>query len=240
MSTINEIAPDVFRITTYVPAADLQFSQFLIRDEEPLLYSTGHNRLFPEIRTAAESLIDIKTLRWIGFSHNEADENGSLNQWLELAPQATVFSGLVAAATGVNDIAIRPPRVMQDDERLCTGRHTFRFLVTPYVPHSWESTLLYDETERVLFCSDLFVQHGNPPVTRDDILTPAIADLKRNQQTPFRDSIPFTPHTRPTLARLAALQPHTLATMHGSVFHGDGAQVLQALGEQLEEVLAGA
>ncbi|HEX7387789.1 MAG TPA: MBL fold metallo-hydrolase [Castellaniella sp.] len=237
MSTIDEIAPDIFRITTYVSAADLQFSQFLIRDDEPLLYHTGHNRLFPEVLAAVRSLIKPEALRWIGFSHNESDENGSLNQWLEQAPHATALAGVVAAATGVNDVAIRPPRVLQDDERLCTGRHTLRFLITPYVPHSWESSLLFDETEQVLFCSDLFVQHGNPPLVRDDILTPAIADLQRNQSTPFRDSIPFTSRTRPTLARLAALKPKTLATMHGSVFHGDCAPVLNALGEKLEEVL---
>ncbi|CAM5196952.1 Putative diflavin flavoprotein A 3 [Castellaniella defragrans] len=237
MSTIDEIAPDVFRISTYVPAADLQFSQFLVRDSEPLLYHTGHNRLFPEVFAAVESLIDPRTLRWIGFSHNEADKNGSMNQWLERAPEATVLSGLVAAATGVNDVALRPPRILEDGARLTTGRHTFRFLVTPYVPHSWESTLLYDETEHVLFCSDLLVQHGNPPTVRDDILTPAIADLRKNQRTPFRDSIPYTPLTRPTLARLAALQPQTLATMHGSIFHGDGSSVLNGFSDALEEAL---
>ena len=41
MTTINEIAPDLFRLSIYVPDFDMQFNHFLVRDEEPLLFHAG-------------------------------------------------------------------------------------------------------------------------------------------------------------------------------------------------------
>lgn len=238
MSSVYEIAPDIFRISTFVPEANLQFNQFLIRDEQPLLYHTGQNALFPAVRAAVESLIDIRTLRWIGFSHNEADENGALNHWLDAAPRATALSGLLAAVTGINDHISRPPRILEDGDQLCLGRHIVRFLVTPYVPHSWESTLLFDETESTLFCSDLLLQRGNPAPVDEAVLDNAIRDLQEGQQTPFRDPIPCTPHTQPTLMRLAALRPRCLAIMHGASYQGHGDAVLAEYAAALPRILA--
>lgn len=238
MTTITEVAPDVFRISTYVKAADLQFNQFLVRDDEPLLYHTGQNALFAETRTAVASLIDVAALRWIGFSHFESDECGSLNQWLAAAPHATPLAGLLAAATCINDFASRPARVLEDAASFATGRHTFQFLATPYVPHNWESSLLYDTTARVLFSSDLLLQHGNPAPVIDDVLEPALRDFAAGQRGPFRDSVPWTPHTAATLERLAALAPGTLAIMHGAACVGDAAATLRGFSTGLQRLLA--
>ena len=48
MSQITEIAPDVFKITTFFSEENIQFNQFLVRDEEPLLYHTGMKGAFPD------------------------------------------------------------------------------------------------------------------------------------------------------------------------------------------------
>jgi hypothetical protein len=57
MARIDEIAPDLFRISAYASAFDLQFNHFLVRDEEPLLFHTGMRRMFPEIEVfSAEQL----------------------------------------------------------------------------------------------------------------------------------------------------------------------------------------
>ena len=101
MTTVTEIAPDLFRISTYVPEAGIQFSQFLVRDEQPLLIETGMKLLFPAVREAVARLIDPMTIRYIGFSHFEGDERGSLNEWLTLAPDAETVCSFVGAATSV-------------------------------------------------------------------------------------------------------------------------------------------
>lgn len=239
MTHITEIAPDVFRISTHVAAADLQFNQFLVRDDEPLLYHTGQNALFTQVRDAVATLIDVSALRWIGFSHFESDECGALNRWLEAAPRATPLAGIVAAATCINDFSTRPARIVDDDATFSTGHHQFRFLVTPYVPHNWESSLLFDTTARTLFVSDLLLQHGNPAPIVDDVLAPAAKDFEAGQRSPFHDAIPWTPHTAATLERLAALDPATLAIMHGASFNGDGAAALRGFSSALQRMLAG-
>ena len=98
MSVITEVAPDVYRISLYVPAADLQFNQFLVKDDEPLLYHTGMKGIFPMVREAVARIIEPSQIRWIGFSHFEVDECGSLNEWLQVAPSAQAICSVVGAA----------------------------------------------------------------------------------------------------------------------------------------------
>ena len=237
MTTISEISADVFRICSYDRESDLQFSQFLVRDEEPLLYHAGQNALFNDVLDAVASLIPVQDLRWIGFSHFEADECGALNRWLERAPRATALAGLVAAKTSVEDIALRPPRILQDGDVLSTGRHRFRFLATPHVPHNWEASLLFDESQRLLFCSDVLTQHGRTPALRGDVLGPAVQALEQGQQGPFRNVSPYTRDTHRTLLRLADLKPQTLAIMHGASYEGDGGAMLRTYGQELHRIL---
>jgi len=239
MTQINEIAPDVFRICTFVPEANLQFNQFLVRDKQPLLYHTGMKALFPVVRDAVATLIDPSTLRWIGFSHFEADECGALTEWQRLGPEATPVCSLVGKMVSVDDVlAVRPAQALADDEVLSTGKYRFRMLVTPHVPHCWEASLLFEETQGTLFCSDLLHQVGEvEPITSADVVGRFKQTLIEYQQGPLANYMPYTPYTESTLHRLAALNPKTVAAMHGSAFVGDGAQALIGAAQVIKEVL---
>src|SRR5215475_4493006 len=160
MAVITEIAPDIFRISNYVADFDIQFNQFLVRDREPLLYHTGMKAMFPAVSEAVAKLISPATLRWIAFSHFEADECGAINEFLSIAPNAQPLCSFVGAMVSVNDFALRPARGLQDDEFLTTGARRFRFIRTPHLPHTWEAGHLFEESTRTLFCSDLFHQDG--------------------------------------------------------------------------------
>jgi flavorubredoxin len=187
---------------------------------------------------AVARLIDPATLRWVGFSHFEADECGSLNEWLATAPQAEPVCGRVAAVVNINDFADRRPRILEKDEILETGSHRFRFLPTPQVPHGWDAGLLFEETGRSLLCSDLFLQKGHPePVTSASVIDRVRQTLLDYQAGPLADVFPYTPRTDATLKALAALQPQRLAAMHGSTFAGDGGQALLELAAVMQEVL---
>jgi flavorubredoxin len=239
MTTITEIAPDIFRINTYVPEANLGFSQFLVRDEEPLLFHTGGRVLFPAVHEAVSKLIDPTTVRWVGFSHFEADECGSLNEWQEVAPNATAVCSLVGKMVSVDDFAQRnPAKGMVDGEEFSTGSHTFRFLATPHVPHNWEAGLLFDTTAGVLFSSDILHQNGDvEPLTTDSVSDRTKQTLLDMQAGPLAGYLPYAIETDSTLRRIAALKPATVATMHGSVFSGDGEQAILEYAGILKEVL---
>lgn len=240
MPVVSEIAPDLFRLSIYVPDVDLQFNQFLVRDEEPLLFHTGPRAIFAAVRDAVATVLDPATIRWIGFSHFEADECGSLPEWQQLAPQSTAVCSLVGKLVSVDDcMALRPALGMKDGDVLSTGAYRFRFLHTPHVPHCWEAGLLFEETQRTLLCSDLFHQSGDvEAVTQSDVLGRCRQVLVEYQRGPLANYLPYSTLTDPTLRRLAELQPKTLATMHGSVFVGDGARALRDLAAMYKEVLA--
>jgi flavorubredoxin len=238
MPTISEIAPDVFRITTFVPDFNLQFSQFLVRDKEPLLFHTGMKQLFPLVHEAVSKLINPADLRWIGFSHFEADECGSLNEWLAAAPQAQAVCSLVGAMVSVNDFATRDARPMAHDEVLVTGQRRFRFRQTPHVPHCWEAGLMFEETTSTLFASDLFHQGGEVEAkTTQDVVDRARQTLIEYQASPLANYLPYTPNTGSILEGLAQLEPKLIATMHGSAYEGDGARAIRDYARMMSEVL---
>ena len=239
MAQITEVAPDLFRISTFVEPFNLQFSQFLVRDEEPLLFHTGPRMMFLAVKEGVASLIDPARLRWIAFSHFEADECGTLPEWQTLAQQSTAVCSLVGKLVSVDDcMALRPAKGLTDGELLETGRYRFRFVATPHVPHCWEAGLLFEETHRTLLCSDLFHQAGNvEPVTESDVIGRCRQVLGEYQQGPLANYMPYCTLTDTTLKRLAGLRPKTLATMHGSVYVGDGSQALLDLAAVFREIL---
>jgi flavorubredoxin len=236
--SVTEIAPDVFRFCLYAPEINLQFNFFLVRDEQPLLFTTGYRASFPMLREAVARVIDPARIRWIGFSHFESDECGALNLWLDAAPHATPVCGVVSAMVNVNDFANRPPRGMGDDEVLDTGKYRFRFCSTAQLPHGWDAGVLFEETQRTLFCSDLFHHDGDvEPITEADLSDRVRVTLTQMEAGPLANYIPYTPRTDGILAKLADLNPKTLAIMHGSSFAGDGARALRDLGPVLRDVL---
>jgi flavorubredoxin len=241
MSQITEIAPDVYKISTFVPEANIQFSQFLVRDEKPLLYHTGMKGLFPVVRDLLAKLMDPSGIGWIGFSHFEADECGALREWQQVAPHATGICSLVSKMVSVDDVvADRPARPITDGEVLETGKYRFRFLQTPHVPHAWDAGHLFEEEKGTLFCSDLFHQNGDlEGVTASDVVGRFKEMLIEYQKGPFANYMPYTKQTEPTLKRLAELKPKTIAPMHGSAFTGDGEQAIQDLARVMREVLGG-
>lgn len=240
MTSVTEIAPEIFRICTYVPDPGMQFNQFLVRDREPLLFHTGMRAMFPVVRDAIAKVIDPSTLRWISFSHFEADECGGLNEFLAIAPSAQALCSLVGAMVSVNDFASRPARGMTDGETLITGAKRFRFICTPHLPHTWEAGHLFEETTRTLFCSDLFHQDGEVEAVTEsepELMERARKTLIRYNSGPFANYLPFTSMTEELLGKLIVLKPAVIAPMHGSSFRGDGERALRDLSKLFTEVV---
>jgi flavorubredoxin len=231
---VDEIAERIYRISTYVDMGPgLAFNQFLIDAEEPLLFHTGFRHMFPAVSAAVSRIVPLEKLRWISFSHLEGDESGAMNEFLAATPNAEVAHGQIGGLISLNDQADRSPRILADDEVLVLGAdRRVRLLATPHVPHSWDAILLFEESTRTLFCSDLFTQFGLGPVlTKEDILEPAIA---------AEDAFPsaaITPLAAPTMRRLADLDPRTLALMHGPAYNGDCRGALEALAREYERRL---
>ena len=231
---IAEIADGIYRLSTFVPEiappAGFTFNQFLILADEPLLFHTGHRRMFAQVREAMARLMPPERLRWISFGHYEADECGSMNQWLETAPEALVAHGDTACSVSLGDAADRAPRVLAHGETIeLGGGKRVRYLDTPHTPHAWDAGMIYEESTGTLFCGDLFTQLGDEPALTDgDIVGPAIAGEDLFQYSSLH------PNMGATIRTLVELQPRTLALMHGPSYAGDGAAALSALADDYD------
>lgn len=228
---IDEIVDGIYRISTpfkEIPGG-FSFNQYLVIDDQTLLFHTGPREMHALVHEAISSIIDIRNLQFIGFSHFESDECGSLNEFLALAPDAVPLCGQVNAMIN-GDCFDKPARVLTDGESLSLGNHIVRWFDTPHLPHAWECGYLMEETTGTLLCGDLFTQGGAdlPPLTSSDILEPSET---------FRKELDYYSHTkngRSLIARLAAANPKILACMHGSAWQGDGGRLLEALADSLD------
>ena len=238
---INEIGDGIYRLATYIPEVTpdgFTFNQYLIDADEPMMWHLGHRMLFDSVTAAVSSVLPVDRIRWLSFAHVEADECGSMNQWLAAAPNAQVLHGMTGVMVSLSDLADRPPRPLADGEIVDLGGKRIRWMDTPHVPHNWESGLVHEETTGTLFCGDLFTRTGDIPAISDaDPVGPASAAEDMFKGTSL------TGATALTIRRLGDLRPERLALMHGSVYTGDTVAALNALADdydvRLQKVLAG-
>ncbi len=233
---VDEIAPDIYRISTLIPDVGpdgFSFNQFLLLADEPMLFHTGPRGMFPLVSEAVATVMPVEDLRWISFGHVESDECGAMNMWLTAAPQSQVVFGALGCDVSLNDMCDRPPRALEEGEVLDIGGRRLQQLSTPHVPHGWEAQVLHEEITGTLFCGDILSQTGSGgALTSDDLIAPAMV-----AEEMFHAST-LAPQTAPTLRRLGDLNPTTLAVMHGSSFSGDGSKVLYDLAGAYEELTA--
>jgi len=232
-TSVDEIADGIYRISIAIPpgagSGGFTYNQYLVRDEAPLIFHTGPRKLFDAVRAGIERVLPVERLRYVSFSHVEADECGALNPFLAVAPLAIPLCGRIAARVSIGDLADRPPHALADGEALSLGAREVRWHDAPHVPHGWECGFLSETTTRTLFCGDLFTQFGDrhDAVTEGDILEASEAGRSR------MDYYAHSPNTGRVLAALADSAPTTLACMHGSAWRGDGASMLRALSARL-------
>ena len=228
-TTVEEIAPNIFRLSTWIPGITehgFTMNQFLLTGDEPFLFHCGQRQLFPLVSDAVSRVMPLEKLRWISFGHLEADECGSMNMLLEAAPNAEVIHGPLAIMLSLTDMCDRPPVVAPEDDVHDVGGHRLRFIGTPHVPHNWEAGIWFDEATGTLLAGDLFTHVGNPPaLVESDVVEPAVAAEQIFHATGLTNALV------PTLHQLADLNPSTLAVMHGSSFRGDGAAQLRGLAD---------
>ena len=229
MATVTEIAEDVYRINVVLPGKGVTYSLFLINDALPTLVETSFGRVFDEVKEAVGKVLDPRLIRHIIVPHFEGDECGALKKFLDIAPNAMPVCSPVGASS-VGDFAEMEPQTMADGEVLSIGSRRLRFILTPYV-HLWDSLVVYEETQGVLYSSDLFMQPGDGPATTDQ-------DLSDQMVASYRlgGLMPSMRHLHSALDKLEPLLSETpgiktVACHHGSVLTGGITPYFKALRE---------
>lgn len=227
---VEEVADRIYQIHLPVPGDGFSFNQYLVDDDEPLLFHTGPRRTAGLVLQGIASVIPLQKLRWIGYSHCENDECGAMAELLEAAPQARPVTGAIGAMLN-SDLFDRPTLGLKEGEGLALGIRRVSWLDAAHLPHGWECGYLFEQHTRTLLCGDLFTQPGarGPAVTADDILGPS------ERMRAGMDYFAHAPTSRALLEKLAATRPALLACMHGSAWQGEGDRLLLALAQALED-----
>ncbi|HZA89111.1 MAG TPA: hypothetical protein VE401_02665 [Solirubrobacterales bacterium] len=209
----DELVDGIHRISTTIEYEDglvFQFNQFLIDDERPALIHTGMHQMYDSVRDAVAQVLDPARLECVALLHFEADECGGMYRFLEGAPDSTLACSALSADLNLSGWNYEG-RVEghRDGEVIDLGRHKLRFLETPHV-HHWDSMMLFDETTRSLFPSDLFIQAGDqPPIVSEDL---------GSEMCGFYREVGIFAHEEPVrrvVDRIEGLDPEWIHGMHG-------------------------
>lgn len=218
MTHTTEIAKGIHRIAMWdendlVEAGILfpggTYNMFLIKAAQPAIIQTMFRRSFKRLRDRVKEVLDPGSLRYIIVPHHEGDSSGAVNEWLAVAPKATLFCSELCAVLSLRDFADREPYVVKDDEVVDLGTHRLRFFMTPQV-NQWDSLMIYEETTKTLFPNDLFSSMGVEVTTAEDHSQIALGTARE---------LGYQPNDRAGLARaldkIAPLDVKVVATMHG-------------------------
>ena len=225
---IDEVVDGIYRVATWNPDAGLTFNQFLIDDERPALVHTGTHQMYDAIRRAIGEVLDPSKLEYVVLLHFEADECGGMHRFVREAPDSTLACCELSAMLNLSGWQYEGKvQGFRDGEVLDLGRHKLRFLETPHV-HHWDSMMLFDETTRSVFPSDLYLQPGEQPKIVTENLGEEMCALYRALGI-FAHEDPV----RGVVNRLEALEPQWMHAMHGgSLIRETIAYYTRALQEQ--------
>jgi len=207
---ISEIIDGIYRIAGFVKEYGITFNQFLIDDDQPTLIHTGPVGMYEKIQQKVKEVIPFEKLAYVAFLHFESDEWGGM-EFLK-APKAKLLCSDLSSKlnlTGWYNIPVDHISFW-DNEVLKTGRRSLRFIMTPHV-HHWDSMMIFEDTTKSLFPSDLFLQPGvNKPVVSEDLSDAMIAAY--TEVGIFGSEEPV----RQTTKRLVKLSPNMVFPQHGS------------------------
>lgn len=207
---ISEIIDGIYRIAGFVKEYGITFNQFLIDDDQPTLIHTGPVGMYEKIQQKVKEVIPFEKLAYVAFLHFESDEWGGM-EFLK-APKAKLLCSDLSSKLNLTGWYNIPADHISfwDNEVLKTGRRSLRFIMTPHV-HHWDSMMIFEDTTKSLFPSDLFLQPGvNKPVVSEDLSDAMIAAY--TEVGIFGSEEPV----RQTTKRLVKLLPSMVFPQHGS------------------------
>jgi flavorubredoxin len=220
MAHVDEITNGIYRIST-PPGTEgppITCNQFLIDDEMPTLVHTGVHSEYDGIRKAVREVLDPARLAYVVLLHFEGDECGGMDRFMAEAPGAQLVGSDMSAILNLTAFGVDyvdRVRGVRDGDTIELGSHTLSFIETPHV-HHWDSMMVFEDSTRSLFPSDLFIQPGDqPPVVNEDLSAEMCAFYREIGIFAHEDPV------RQTVDRLERLAPAWIHAMHGGTLTGE-------------------
>ena len=140
----------------------VSYNSFLVLDEKTVLLDTCDKAVGGIFLENIEFLLKGRSLDYIVVNHMEPDHAATLADVLIRHPEATVVGNAKTHAMIRQFFELNLQgriQTVKEGDTLCTGRHTFRFVMAPMV-HWPEVMVTYDEADKILFSADAFGTFG--------------------------------------------------------------------------------
>ena len=140
----------------------VSYNAYLVLDEKTVLLDTVDKAVGERFFENLEFALAGRPLDYVVVNHMEPDHCATLGELLRRWPGAQVVANAKTVPMVSQffdcDISNRAV-VVKEGDTLCTGRHTFTFLMAPMV-HWPEVMVTYDAADKVLFSADAFGTFG--------------------------------------------------------------------------------
>jgi glyoxylase-like metal-dependent hydrolase (beta-lactamase superfamily II) len=240
MSQTRLVAAETWQLGSWMPVPGLGAlpgNAFVIRARQPVLVDTGLAALREPFLDALAGVVDPAELRWIYLTHLDPDHVGNLAAVLAAAPQARVVTTYLGMGKmGLLGLPQERAYLLNPGQALDVGDRRLRAVLPPSFDAP-ETTGLFDEHTKALFCADSF--GAVQPVVVDDAAAADPAALRAGMRLWTSVDAPWLQMAdrgllREALGRVRDLQPAVVLGSHLQPARGMTERLLLWLAEAAE------
>ena len=202
----------------------VSYNAYLLLDEKTVLLDTVDRSIADLFFENVAHVLNGRKLDYVIVNHMEPDHCAVLQDLVLRYPEVKIVCNAKTVTMIRNfftfDIDSRAV-IVKEMDTLCTGRHTFAFVMAPMV-HWPEAMVSYDATTKTLFSADAFgtfgALNGNLYADEVNFKTEYLADARRYYTTIVGK---YGTQVQALLKKAAAIEIETICPLHGPVWRKD-------------------
>ena len=202
----------------------VSYNAYVVLDEKTVLLDTVDNSVSPIFFENLAHVLNGRKLDYLIVNHMEPDHAATIEAVVLRYPEVTLVCNKKPAQMMKNffsfDVDSRVHLVAEMDT-LCTGKHTFAFVMAPMV-HWPEVMVTYDTTTKTLFAADAFgtfgALGGNLYADEVNFQTEWLDDARRYYTNIVGK---YGTQVQALLKKAATIEIETICPLHGPVWRKD-------------------
>jgi flavorubredoxin len=225
---VNDRITDLFEGLWPISREGISYNAYLIKDEKTALIDLSKEMLSDDYLAQLTDVVDLASLDYVVINHMEPDHSGALKRILEYAPNAQML-GMPKTVRMLDDFYGLTENITQltNGEELSLGKHTLRFVYTPFV-HWPETMMTYMVEEQILFPCDGFGGYGTLSGGIFDDDYPDLAYYEAEALRYFSNIVAaFSKSVLGALGKFAEMPIKIVAPSHGLIWRKDPGHILE-------------
>ncbi|MBS4774003.1 MAG: FprA family A-type flavoprotein [Proteobacteria bacterium] len=202
----------------------VSYNSYLVMDEKTILLDTCDKAVGTQFLENIDFILDGRPLDYLVVNHMEPDHCALMPEIVLRHPNVKIIGNAKTFAMikqffdfDIDNRAV----VVKEGDTLCTGRHTFHFVMAPMV-HWPEVMVTYDSADKYLYAADAFGTFGalNGNIYADEVnFERDWLDDARRYYTNIVGK--YGPAVQALLKKAAALDIAAICPLHGPIWRKD-------------------